>query len=370
MSRDYKKEFEWFHSHPELGFKEYETTKRIKEILQEENIEEVPLNLETGALAVIRGKKDGSNRLFRADIDALPIKEESNLDYASINEGVMHACGHDIHLVTGIKVAIDLNKVKEKIRGNVYILFQPGEEVFEGARSVIKTGITKDIDEFYTFHVDPSREVGELEVSPGGVTSSVDRFKIIIKGIGAHAAIPHKSKNPVSVILRLAEWVSDQADRNIDTFNPRVISITRINTGTTWNVIPEEGEIEGTVRTLDEESRKTIRKEFEKAVKNFAELYEVEIFLEWKEGSHTAYNDKTLVLKTLGTANKLGLKIGEKENLLIGDDFGDYAPFGSKKKSIYLRIGSGTGYTYHHPKFIANPNTIDVAASLMTELLK
>ena len=370
MARDYRKEFEWFHSHPEVGFKEFETTKRIKEILKEENIEEVPLNLETGALAVIRGKKKGNNRLLRADIDALPVKEESGLTYSSKNDGVMHACGHDIHLVTGLKVADLLNQNKEEVSGNVFILFQPGEEVFDGARNVIKTGITKDIDEFYAFHVDPSRDVGVLEVSPKGVTSSVDRFKIEVKGVGAHAAIPHKAKNPISVLLEIANWISTQSDRNIDAFTPRVISITRINAGSTWNVIPETGEIEGTIRTLDEVARTVIKREFEKAVESFSLLYDVEIVIEWEEGSHIAYNDTDLCQKALFIAEKLGIKTEEKENLLIGDDFGDYAPFGSGKKGLYIRIGSGKGYIYHHPSFVANPDVIDIAASLMSEIIK
>ena len=369
MVRDYKKEFEWFHSHPEVGFKEYETTKRIKEILKEDNIEEVPLNLETGALAVIRGEKAGNNRLFRADIDALPVTEESGLKYASKNDGVMHACGHDIHLVAALKTAVILNKIKKDIKGNVYILFQPGEEVFDGARNVIKTGVTKDIDEFYAFHVDPSREVGVLEITEGGVTSSVDRFKITVKGKGAHAAIPHKSKNPISILTKIADWIANESARYIAAFTPRVISITRINAGTTWNVIPEEGELEGTIRTLDENARNIIKSEFEKCIKVFSALYDAEILIEWEEGSHIAYNNTDLCQKAIFIAKKLGIKTAEKEKLLIGDDFGDYAPFGCGKKGLYVRIGSGIGYTYHHPSFIADPDTIDVAASFMSELL-
>ena len=370
MARDYRKEFEWFHSHPETGFKEFETTKRIKEILKEENIEEIPLNLETGALAVIRGGKKGNNRLLRADIDALPVNEESGLPYSSNNYGVMHACGHDIHLVTGLKVADILNRNKENVSGNVFVLFQPGEEVFDGARNVIKTGITKDIDEFYAFHVDPSREVGVLEAGTGGVTSSVDRFKITVKGAGSHAAIPHKAKNPITVLLEIANWISTQSDRSVDAFTPRVISVTRINAGSTWNVIPETGEIEGTIRTLDEAARTKIKSEFDKSVAAFASLYDVEIEIEWEEGSNIAYNDEDLRKKALYAAEKLGIKTEEKEKLLIGDDFGDYAPFGSGKKGLYIRIGSGKGFTYHHPSFIANPDVIDIAASLMIEIIK
>ena len=370
MARDYKKEFEWFHSHPEVGFKEYETTKRIKEILKEENIEEVSLPLETGVLAVIRGEKSGNNRLLRADIDALPVKEESGLLYASKNEGVMHACGHDIHLVSGLMTASILNKNKANVKGNVYILFQPGEEVFDGARNVIKTGVTKDIDEFYAFHVDPFREVGVIESSQGGVTSSVDRFKITVKGVGSHAAIPHEGENPISVITDIANWIYSRSDRHVDAFSPRVISITRINAGNIWNVIPESGELEGTIRTLDDSVRKDIKDEFNNAVKAFASLNSVTIDIEWQEGSHVAYNDEELYEKSLKVASILNLKTGKRDNMLIGDDFGDYAPKGSGKKSLYVLIGSGKGYTYHHPKFIANPDVLEISSKFMAELIR
>ena len=230
--------------------------------------------------------------------------------------------------------------------------------------------LTKDIDEFYAFHVDPFREVGIIETSQGGVTSSVDRFKITVKGVGSHAAIPHEGENPISVITDIANWIYSRSDRHVDAFSPRVISITRINAGNIWNVIPESGELEGTIRTLDDSVRKDIKDEFNNAVKAFASLNSVTIDIEWQEGSHVAYNDEELYEKSLKVASTLNLKTGKRDNMLIGDDFGDYAPKGSGKKSLYVLIGSGKGYTYHHPKFIANPDVLEISSKFMAELIR
>ena len=370
MSRNWKKEFEWFHSHPELGFQEVTTTYRIKEILKEEGIEEITIPLETGALAVIRGEKPGNNRLLRADIDALPIKEESGVTYASVNEGVMHACGHDVHIVNALMVAGRLNSIKSDVEGNVFILFQPGEEVFDGAASVIRTGITKDIDEFYAFHVDPEADTGTIELKQGGITSSVDKFYIKVEGIGAHAAMPHQGRNPIHVLTDLVGWLDSYSDTKIDAFTPHVITVTHICAGTTWNVIPTFGELEGTVRTLDENVRNLIHEEIDNAIHAFEILHGVKITLEWTEGPHVAVNDEELYFKAKKVAGENDFITKAPEDIMIGDDFGDYAPLGSGKKSLYIRIGSGIGYTYHHPKFYANPDILKDSSSFLFELLK
>ncbi len=368
MERDYVKEFEWFHSHPEVGFKEYETTARIKQILHEENIEEIPLNLPTGALCIIRGEKKGSNRLLRADIDALPMEEETGLPYSSVNK-VMHACGHDAHIVMGLMTADILNRNKSEVSGNVYVLFQPGEEVFDGARSVLQTKAVDDIDEFYAYHVNPAKKTGVLELKEKGITSSVDRFNISVTGTGAHAAMPHMSHNPVYTLVSIVEAIEARSKRRLDAFTPAVVSVTRISAGTTWNIIPDRGELEGTVRSLDEDARRQIKEEIELAVRAIETLDGVSADIKWQEGSHVAYNDPDLYIKSVRLAKELGYEYDSGENILIGDDFGDYAPYGSAKKGMYIRIGSGKGYTYHHSGFKVDPAVLDKGAFYMSKLI-
>jgi len=369
MERDYVKEFEWFHSHPEVGFKEFETTERIKQILREENIEEIPFDLPTGALCIIRGNKKGNNRLLRADIDALPMEEKTELPYASVNKGVMHACGHDAHIVMGLMTADILNRNRDSVCGNVYVLFQPGEEVFDGARAVLGTKAVDDIDEFYAYHVNPAKETGVLELKEKGVTSSVDRFNISVTGTGAHAAMPHMAHNPIYTLSSMVEAIETRSGRRIDAFTPAVVSVTRINAGTTWNIIPERGEFEGTVRSLDEDARRQIKEEVEQIVRAYGMLDGVKAKIRWQEGSHIAYNDADLYLKSVKLARELGYRYDSGENIMIGDDFGDYAPYGSGKKSIYIRIGSGKGYTYHHPEFRVDPAVLGKGAFFMSRLI-
>jgi len=370
MTRDWLKEFKWFHAHPELGFQEVETTKRIREILKEEGVEEIPFPLATGAMAVIQGEKPGNNRLLRADIDALPVKEESGVDYASVYEGRMHACGHDMHLVTGLMVACDLNRRKSEVEGNVYILFQPGEEVVDGARSVIRSGITEEIDEFYAFHVDPAAEVGMIGLKSGGVSASVDRFHFIVEGESAHAAMPHEGKNPIHVLTELASWLDSYADSRLNPFTPHVVTVAHIQAGNAWNVIPRVGELEGTVRTYDDRARAKIKEDIQRAVRSFELLHDVKITTDWWDGPHVTMNDEGLYEKAKKVAEQLGLPVKPPAEIMIGDDFGDYAPLGSSKKSLYIRIGGGVGYTYHHPRFYADPAMLQTIPQYMAELMR
>lgn len=368
-SRDWLEEFKWFHSHPEVGFREYETTIRIRQILQEEGIEEIPFPLETGALAVIRGTKPGNSRLLRADIDALPVKEESGLPYASVNEGRMHACGHDIHIVNGLMVASDLNGRRDEVEGTVYVLFQPGEEVVDGARSVIRSGITEGIDEFYAIHVDPASEAGMLGLKSGGITASVDRFHFTVTGESAHAAMPHQGNNPIHVLTDLAKWLDSYSDSKVNAFTSHVVTVARISAGNAWNVIPASGELEGTVRTYDEAARAVIKSEIEGAMRAFEKLYGVNISLDWWDGPHVTMNDEALYEKAKRVADRLGFPTKVPDDIMIGDDFGDYVTPESGKKSLYIRIGSGVGETYHHPRFCADPTMLHTTSRFMSELL-
>ena len=370
MSRDWIQEFKWFHSHPELGFQEYETTKRIRQTLKEEGVEEIPFPLETGTLAIIRGEKPGNNRLLRADIDALPVKEESGVEYASVHDGIMHACGHDTHIVNALMVAADLNRRRKDVEGKVFILFQPGEEVVDGARSVIRTGITKDVDEYYAIHADPASETGMIGLKSGGITASVDRFHFIVQGESAHAAMPHEGKNPIRVLTDLAKWLDSCSDSRLDAYTPHVVTVARISSGNTWNVISATGELEGTVRTLDDQARAKIRAEIERAAHALEILHDVSISLDWWEGPHVTMNDEGLYEKAKRVADRLQLRTKEPDNIMIGDDFGDYAPAGSGKKSLYIRVGSGVGYTYHHPRFYADPAMLEITSLYISELIR
>ena len=185
-----EEEFKWFHSHPELSFEEFETTKRVRQLLENAGIEILDLPLRTGLVAVIRGGESGPTIAIRTDIDALPIQEKTSLAYRSIHSNVMHACGHDFHLTSVYGAALQLHALRKDLKGTIKIIFQPAEEIFSGAVHVMETGVLDDVDAIFGLHANPSLPIGTVAIKTGSVTAAVDRFQITLRGVGTHAATP------------------------------------------------------------------------------------------------------------------------------------------------------------------------------------
>ena len=182
LEKKLKEWFEWFHQNPELSYEEYATTDKIREILTQAGIKILPYELETGLVAVIEGEKEGPVQALRCDIDALPVKEQTNLAYASRQEGKMHACGHDFHITAGIGCALLLNEKKRDLKGTVKIIFQPGEETSLGALKILETDVMEDVEQIWGFHADPTNEVGTVGIREGYVAAAADRFVITVRG--------------------------------------------------------------------------------------------------------------------------------------------------------------------------------------------
>ena len=202
LQKELEYQFEWFHRNPELSYEEYETTKRIKTLLQEHDIEVLDLPLKTGLVAVIRGGYPGKVIALRSDIDALPVNEETTLSYKSEIEGKMHACGHDFHLTTIYGVALLLNENAAQLHGTVKLLFQPAEESSLGALKIIETGVLDDVNAIFGIHSTSQFEVGTIGIKAGTISAAVDRFKINLKGFGSHAAHPQMAKDPIVAAAR------------------------------------------------------------------------------------------------------------------------------------------------------------------------
>ena len=369
MAEQWQELFKWFHEHPEVSFREEKTTGKILEVLREEGISVVSTDLRTRAVALIPGGKEGQSRMLRADIDALPVTEESGLPWASKHPGVMHACGHDFHITCVLRAAVELNRRKEELPGNLYIVFQPGEEGFNGAASVLKTGLLDDVRECYGFHADPEQEAGVISIASGTVTSSVDRFRITVCGTGGHGAMPHAAENPIPILWNLLNEISLSADRKLSAFSPHVVTVTHICGGTTWNVIPDEAFAEGTVRTLDETGRAAIQKHMEDSCRAFGEIYGIPVKLAYEKGPGATYNDEALVQKASLVAETCGMKVIRMPPQMIGDDFGDYCPPESGRKGIYVRTGSGKRAPLHHPQFRVDLSAIEPVSRFLTVLL-
>lgn len=358
--------FEWFHAHPELSYEEYETTKKIKDILDKEGIEILPYELETGLVAIVRGKKQGPVQALRCDIDALPVLEETGLAYASIENGKMHACGHDFHIVAGIGCAILLNERKDELKGTVKIIFQPGEESARGALKILETDAMENVEKIWGFHADPTNEVGVIGIREGYVAAAADKFIVRIRGVGCHGAHPDDGVDPMPIAAGIIQALQTVVSRNINAFHPALISVTRLEAGHTWNVIPETAYLEGTVRTMDKEDRALAEKRMREIVENTAKAYGGKAIFEWHPGSPAVYNDAKMVelAKEIATCRKL--QVVPQEQSMGGDDFSFYE---ESIPGCYIKIGTGVGQTIHQPGFKVDERVILPASLYMAELI-
>ena len=262
LARKYYPEFievrHHLHAHPELSYKEFETSKFIQQKLSGWNIEHKVIAT-TGIVGLIKGKNPDKKIIaLRADMDALPITEENNVEYKSQNAGVMHACGHDVHTTCLLGAAKILNELKDEWEGTVKLIFQPGEEKNPGGASImIKEGVLENPkpQSIFALHVHPGLEVGKLSFRSGMVMASADEIYITIKGKGGHAASPHLTTDTILIASHLIVSLQQLVSRNNNPFNPSVLSITSFQGGNTTNVIPSEVKLMGTFRAMNEEWR-------------------------------------------------------------------------------------------------------------------
>ena len=370
-------QFEWFHRHPELPYEEVRTTDRIRTLLIEAGIEVLPYPLATGLVAVVRGEAktaDGCGRTIaiRCDIDALPITEEADVPYISEEVGKMHACGHDFHITAGIGAAILLQEHREELCGTVKFIFQPAEEESHGAFKILETDVMDDVEYIWGFHADPTNEVGTIGIREGYVTAAVDRFMIRVRGVGCHGAHPDDGVDPIPVSAAIVQGLQTIVSRNINAFHPALLSVTRIQAGATWNVIPPEAIMEGTVRTMDREDRILYERRVREIAECTAAAYGAEAQVEWIAGPPATYNDGAMVQICEKTAEELGLKTVPEENSMGGDDFAYYEDEPTMGRNIpgcYVKIGIGIGEQIHHPAFRVDESVILPAAEYLTKLL-
>lgn len=358
--------FEWFHRHPELSYEEYHTTEKIREILTREGIRILPYELETGLVAILEGEKEGPVQALRCDIDALPVKEDTDLAYASGQEGKMHACGHDFHITAGIGCALLLQERRSALAGTVKIIFQPGEETSLGALKILETDVMEDVELIWGIHADPTNEVGTLGIREGYVAAAADRFVITVTGQGCHGAHPDDGIDPVPAAAAIVQGLWTVTARNINAFHPALISVTRMQAGQTWNVIPESAQLEGTVRTMNREDRVLFEKRMREIALGTAKAYGARAEVEWLPGSPAVYNDGRLAEQSIRVAQECGFSVVPEESSMGGDDFSFYE---EKIPGCYIKIGTGKGPTIHQPGFRVDKRAILPAAEYLVRLL-
>lgn len=358
--------FEELHMHPELSYEEYETTERIKRELAAAGIEILQIPLKTGVTAIVRGAKPGKTYGLRCDIDALPIAEETDLPYKSKTPGKMHACGHDFHTAAVFGATLLLQERKEELQGTVKILFQPAEESSHGAETVLETGVFSDVTAIFGLHTAAYLPVGTLGIRAGSVMAAVDRFELNITGTGCHGGHPDEGVDTILVAASVIQAFQSIVGRNLNPFHTGVVSVTRINGGNTWNVIPDKVELEGTVRSMEKDDRIFIEKRMREIAEHTAAAYGANAELLWYPGPPATVNEKAWSAFAQKVAEESGFEVVPQRNSTGGEDFAFYL---EKIPGCFINVGTGVGYPNHHPKFYADEAALTPAAEYLEKLL-
>lgn len=345
----------FLHMNPELSGEEFATTEFIKEKLKEHNIKIIETNLKNGVVAEIgQGNKVVA---LRADIDALPIEEESGVAYHSKVKGKMHACGHDFHTISLIGAAILLKENEDELKGKVRLIFQPEEEINSGAVKMIEENVLEGVSCIIGFHNKPDIPVGFIGIKEGPLMAGVEQFEVEIRGVGTHAAAPHNGNDPIVTASQIITGLQSIVSRHISPLETAVVSVTKIEAGKTWNIIPDRVKLEGTIRTFSEKVREETKRLFEQIIKNYSAAVNQEAEIKWiSDGSPVDNNEK--MAEILKKEISKFAKVIEPEIMMGGDDFARYQ---EKVPGLYAFIGTGCPYEWHHPSFLIDDKALPYA---------
>jgi hippurate hydrolase len=376
LAKKYRDEFidirHHLHAHPELSYKEFETSKFVQEKLKACDIS-FEIKSTTGVIGIIEGNNPHSRIIaLRADMDALPIKEENEEEYKSKNDGIMHACGHDVHTTCLLGAAKILSETKNQWEGTVKLIFQPGEEKNPGGASLlIKDGVLENPAPqcIFGLHVNPQLEKGLLSFRSGKVMASADEIYITIRGKGGHAAAPHLTVDTILIASQLVVSLQQIISRHNDPLQPSVLSITSFQGGFTTNVIPAEVKLMGTFRAMNEEWRFKAHDLIRKQTEGLVAAMGAEVDLHIDVGYPSVYNDELLNSKAnmiakefMGSANVL-----ETEVRMGAEDFGFYT---QKIPGCFFRLGTRNTKEeitagVHTPKFNIDEDAIEIGIGMM-----
>ncbi len=359
------------HMHPELGFKEHRTTEKIKATLAEFGVTVLDLGLETGVVAMIEGSGDGPTVALRGDIDALPIQEENEVPYKSTINGVMHACGHDVHTTSLLGAGIMLARMRDHFRGRVKLFFQPAEEINEGARLLIDHGAMQDpkVEAVFGLHTSPAIEVGQVGVKSGGLMAAVDTVRITVKGLGGHGAIPHATVDPVVASCAMVTNLQSIVSRNIDPLDSVVVTIGTINAGIANNVIPEQVSLTGTARSFEPSVREQLPELLRRVVNNSVAAYGATAEVEYIYHLPAVYNDSALreVAATVVTEVCGEDGIVEPKPTMGGEDFALYM---QEAPGFFYWLGTGNKekgfvHQWHNPRYDTDEGALPIGSAVL-----
>ncbi|HEV2074581.1 MAG TPA: amidohydrolase [Thermomicrobiales bacterium] len=363
------------HENPELGFQEVKTAAFVKQRLEALGVEDIRTGInKTGVTGLVRGtaKGPGRNVLVRADMDALPIHEENEVDYKSQNDGVMHACGHDAHTAILLGLARVLTDRKSEFSGTVKLLFQPAEELPPGgAKGMIEEGVLNDppIEAVFGLHMSQGDPVGKIMVGAGPVMAAADGFKIIIQGKGGHAAYPSESIDPVVIGSQIVVALQSLVSRETDPMQSAVLSTCVFKAGDAFNVIPDTAELAGTVRTFKTEVQDHIERRIGEIATGIAESMQATAEVTYTRGYPATVNDEAMTQLARESAIQV---VGEENVIEMEPKMGaeDFSYFLQERPGSYFFVGSkneerGLTWGHHHPKFDIDEESLGAGLGTM-----
>lgn len=367
LEPEYIKIRRYLHQHPELSFQEKNTTKFIKDELNKYGIEVYDNKGFTGAVGILHGAMPGKTIALRADIDALPVKENTGLEFASVNEGCCHACGHDLHMTSLLAAARLLSKYRQHLHGTVKFFFQPAEEKLGGSETIINNGFLDDVDAVFGVHTWPDVPGGSIGIKYGPMMAGSDSFKITITALGGHAAHPHKTPDPIAAAAYMITQLQTIVSRELNPLDSAVITVGKMTAGTAANIIPSEVVLEGSMRYLLPETRRQIHESIKRIADGTELALRVHAETEIIPGCGPVIGADNLVGMIETSASKL---LGnDKVSILPSASMGseDFSFYLAKKPGAFFRIGTGMAdpnshLALHNGKLLFSEDAISAGA--------
>lgn len=349
------------HAHPERSFHETETSAYLERVLRDHGIDVLANPMETGVVAQITGAHAGPTVALRADIDGLPIHEDSGLDFASANPGVMHGCGHDLHMASLLGAVFWLSAHRDLIGGTVRIIFQPAEELGLGARAVIDAGLVDGVEAIIGTHNNPNYAPGTLVAGTAPMMAGCVRFGVTLHAQGTHAGYPHKGTGPLEAMASMIMSLQTIVSRNVTPFHPLVVSVTEVHGGDVWNVVPTEAGFQGTVRYFHREDGDMAAERFHAIVEQTAVAYGIGASVDWDDFQDPLVSDPALIEPVCAHIPQYA-SLAPIMPSMAGEDFAEYAKV---TRPVFAFVGSnGTPgcADWHSPRFVGFDETVRTGA--------
>lgn len=365
--------FKDLHAHPELGFEEYRTASIVARQLRDWGVDEVHEGIGgTGVVGLVRGRGGGNRRIgLRADMDALPIEEKTGLPYSSTQTGKMHACGHDGHTTMLLGAAQYLAETRD-FDGVAVLIFQPAEEGLGGARAMLAEGLFERFpcDEVYGMHNTPNGKPGTLGITPGPAMAGAAFFDITISGRGSHGAAPQNSRDPVVIAATLISQLQTVVSRNVAPLEACVFSVTMLNGGSAYNIIPDTVTLAGTLRYFRDEVCELAQSRAREICAGVALAYGVSIEIEFRNVFNVLENDAELAMAYMDAAADIvgEANVERRKAPVTGSE--DFADMLRVVPGAYCNIGHAGTMPLHNPEFIIDPDMLPVGASVLARLVE